>query len=153
MCRHAEYFKPQRGPRRWHRFSFPLHEHYDCGLAKIPVVYECVTIYLPRAMQRRWHVCHVRRHAFIIFSWLLKQLWLAFEERFHLFNIILTEPPKGARVYYTCLLCLGFELSFITHGRLVKVNTLYRGVSPWSVGRLTMPKSIFVLEALWRRVF
>ena len=37
MYTQAEYSKPQRGPQSWHILSFPVHEHYVCGLAKIPV--------------------------------------------------------------------------------------------------------------------
>ena len=38
MYTQAEYSKPQRGPQSWHILSFPVHEHYVCGLAKIPVI-------------------------------------------------------------------------------------------------------------------
>ena len=39
MCTNVEYSMPQRGPQKWHKLSFPVHEHYDCDFAKIPVVY------------------------------------------------------------------------------------------------------------------
>ena len=50
MYTQAEYSKPQRGPQSWHILSFPVHEHYVCGLAKIPVIhYSPAVLYHRRA--------------------------------------------------------------------------------------------------------